>query len=371
MTFSARTLRLAPAALVGLMLVSGCRKAPITSYRIPHETPAAPSPTSASNPSDMASRAVPAANGAPDIHWTLPSEWTNLPDQSGMRKGSFSVKDAEGHEASIAVTVFPGDVGGDLANINRWLGQLQLPPITEAALPATITETVLPIGVFKRVDLVGGDAPADTAHDHRARILGAWLKQDDRTWFFKMNGDSSLVDTQHATFEAFLKSVHFSTSSAMDSAPMAMPAMPVASGTPPAGSGELTWTAPSSWVAKAPGAMRKASYTVAGEADFSVIAFPGQAGGDLANVNRWRGQVQLPPLTDEQLAAETTTLQAGDLTFVVVDFSGQSKTGATRLIGAILPYGGQSYFFKLMGPDTLVAGAKPEFLAFLKSVNAR
>ncbi len=348
-------------ALVGLLSVAGCRKAPIESYRIPHET----TPAATGMAGNMSSQSVPSADGAPDVHWSVPDGWETQPDQTGMRKGSFVVKDQGGHEASIAVTVFPGDVGGDLANINRWLGQIQLPPITAAELPALITEVPLPAGVFKRVDLVGGEVAEDPAHDHRTRILGAWLKQENRTWFFKVTGDATLVENQSSAFDAFLASVHFTTApsapvAAVQTAPVAAPV-----------SGALSWTAPAGWQAKDLGPMRKASYTVGADADFSVISFPGDAGGDLANVNRWRGQVQLPPFSAVELAAESEAITAGSLSFTVVDFVGQSAAGPTRLLGAILPFGDQSYFFKLMGPDATVGAAKPEFIAFLKSVTAR
>src|SRR5688572_18194483 len=66
----------------------------------------------------------------------------------------------------------------------------------------------------------------------------------------------------------------------------------------------LTWTAPSTWKAQAPTAMRLASFAIPTKAgkdlDFSVVMLSGEAGGLLANVNRWRGQIQLPPLTQAQ-----------------------------------------------------------------------
>ena len=52
--------------------------------------------------------------------------------------------------------------------------------------------------------------------------------------------------------------------------------------------------------------MRAASFRVAGkdgkQADVSVIPLPDPAGSDLDNVNRWRGQVGLPGVSEEELA---------------------------------------------------------------------
>src|SRR5262249_22321427 len=68
---------------------------------------------------------------------------------------------------------------------------------------------------------------------------------------------------------------------------MAATAVPTADG--PA----LTWTAPATWKPKAASAMRKGSYAVPGdggvEADMSITSFGGAVGGELANLNRWRG----------------------------------------------------------------------------------
>ena len=147
-----------------------------------------------------------------------------------------------------------------------------------------------------------------------------------------------------------------------------MAATPVATA---AGAG-LRWSAPSHWVAKPASAMRKGSYTVksdgvAGEADLSITAFPGDVGGDLANLNRWRGQVQLPPVAAGDLASALQTREHNGLTLKVVDLAG---TGANsqHILGAMVPYGGDTWFFKLMGPDAVVAKEKGAFTAFLDTI---
>jgi len=44
--------------------------------------------------------------------------------------------------------------------------------------------------------------------------------------------------------------------------------------------------------------------------------------------------------------------------------------GPTRMLGAILSFDDQTYFFKMTGPDALVARQKAAFLDFLKTVKA-
>ena len=86
----------------------------------------------------MAATPVPTAGGG-DLVWTAPASWQSRP-ASAMRKATFIIPGASAAEqAELAVTAFPGDVGGNLANVNRWRGQIQLPPIDAAALPAALT----------------------------------------------------------------------------------------------------------------------------------------------------------------------------------------------------------------------------------------
>lgn len=154
----------------------------------------------------------------------------------------------------------------------------------------------------------------------------------------------------------------------------AMAAGPSMTGTPvtAASGAALTWVAPAHWTVKPAGAMRKGSYSVSGTdgavADLSVTAFPGDVGGESANVNRWRGQLQLAPLTDPELAGVINRLDEHGLKIAVVDLVNPASAKPTRLLGAMVPYDGATWFVKLLGPDTLVASEKPAFLEFLRSL---
>lgn len=327
------------------------------------------------------------APGSSEIHYDAPAGW-QAQAAGGVRQGSFLVTDSSGHKADMSVTSFPGTVGGDLANVNRWRGQLRLAPVDETALASLVQTVAAPAGPMSLVDLTSEAAPA--ADKEKQRMLGAWLKQSDRTWFFKLVGDATLVAVQHDAFLQFLQSVKFtSTGVASDTnsgsvAPVAPFAnggvMPPAAEAPADAAGPaasaVTWTAPSAWTPKPLGAMRKGSFSVhgadaaSGEADLSIISFPGAAGGLNENINRWRGQIQLPPLASSDLAGATSTLDVGSLHFTVVDFAGQGPNGTTRILGAVLSLANETYFFKLMGPDALVEQQKSSFLDFLKTVKA-
>ncbi|TMB35869.1 MAG: hypothetical protein E6J61_01015, partial [Deltaproteobacteria bacterium] len=48
---------------------------------------------------------------------------------------------------------------------------------------------------------------------------------------------------------------------------------------------------------------------VAGHVEVSLTVLPGMAGGDLANVNRWRGQLGLSAIDDAAIASLRATVQ--------------------------------------------------------------
>ncbi len=132
----------------------------------------------------------------------------------------------------------------------------------------------------------------------------------------------------------------------------------------------LQWTAPSHWTAKAGSAMRKGTYAIkgaGGEAELAITAFPGDVGGDLANVNRWRGQVGLGPIGSAELASSINRFRAHSLDVAVIDILGSN---GQRILGGIVPFAGSTWFFKLTGPDAVVAAEKAVFVEYMKTVRA-
>lgn len=197
-----------PLLLALCMLAGACRKAEIATYRIPKEKDAelpvaAPSPNAApaaenSGGTNMAQTAVATAQGAA-LTWTAPAHWKPKAP-SAMRKGSYAVAGEGGVEADMSITAFPNDVGGELANVNRWRGQIQLPPIGEADLANTVVRHDHNGLKFGEVDLVG-------AGSNPQRILGAWVAFGGATWFFKLLGPDALVGREKAAFSALIDSV--------------------------------------------------------------------------------------------------------------------------------------------------------------------
>lgn len=355
---------------------TGCRDRKVAVYQIPKETET----TATGNASVPLSTDTPAPKSAPGLaaattdagglEWKAPAGWKSK-TASAMRKASYTVGEDGAAGGDMAITVFPGNVGGDLANVNRWRGQLQLPPVSDADLASTTTS--LEVNGLKMliVDLAGGPA------DKPQRMLGAIVPYEGTTWFFKLTGPDALIAKEKSVYLEFLRTVKVATTaaspaSATDSvAPspaMATTVVPTAGGT------ELKWAAPSHWQSRPASAMRKATYVIPGEggvtAELSVTAFPGAVGGELANINRWRGQLQLPPLAETELEGTISRVTVNGLHVALVDLTGGPADKPQRMLGAIVPSNGANWFFKLTGPEALVAKEKPAFLAFVQTLQS-
>ncbi|WP_043589399.1 hypothetical protein [Geminisphaera colitermitum] len=209
---------------LALLLASGtgCRDREIITYTIPKPPPPPPPATASDTDAPtmpppaggtMAGTPVVTADGVALV-WTAPAHWQERP-ASAMRKATYIIPARSGGladaassttaTAELAVTAFPGDVGGNLANVNRWRQQLQLPPLTADALPQALRH--LDVGAFHIdvVELLGPDAADNTAQ--RQRVLGAIVPVGDATWFFKLTGPDATVAAERETFDAFLQTL--------------------------------------------------------------------------------------------------------------------------------------------------------------------
>jgi hypothetical protein len=97
----------------------------------------------------------------------------------------------------------------------------------------------------------------------------------------------------------------------------------------------------------------------------TVTMLPGEAGGLAANVNRWRQQLGLPPADAAALQKDLRTVEVSGTRGYVADLNGYS---GKRMLGAVVPHGGQTWFFKMTGPADAVGRQRDAFEAFLKSV---
>ncbi|HVO33559.1 MAG TPA: hypothetical protein VMU17_06560 [Elusimicrobiota bacterium] len=147
-----------------------------------------------------------AAGTAKEIAWKVPPGWVEQAP-SAMRIGSFLIKGDNGQTSDVSVVPLSGEAGGDLANINRWRGQINLHPVTEAELP-NLSETLTPAGRRMRVVDFVSDQPLIN-NQYRKRVIAAMYSRGNRTWFFKMVGDDATTEAAKPSFLRFLRSLKF------------------------------------------------------------------------------------------------------------------------------------------------------------------
>jgi len=157
---------------------------------------------------DMASAQAAGIAPAPppdrSVTWTTPAGWVEKPG-SGFRYATFVIPGPEGQTGDLSITQLSGVAGGLLGNINRWRGQIGLPPIADADLPKE-SRAIVPAGrPMTFVSHVSADPLIDGKH--KRRIMGAILAGSDMSWFFKMVGEDALVRAAEKDFLKFLESL--------------------------------------------------------------------------------------------------------------------------------------------------------------------
>lgn len=350
MTLSSRRFLPVPAAGLALtvLLLSGCEKEAITSYTVPRPTVrllavivprdtvtwffrmSGPVEAISENERDfdefIASVRFPEeavekekeADREP-ITWTVPESWKSEQSMERMRYATF--RGRLGSE--MIVTKLGPEAAAVLPNVNRWRGQLALSAVNDEQLKEiSKTLTVGGVKTATRIDCTGVGGQVTQAPPPRVR--------PDRP------------QNPHG--------------------PM---------GGPPAR--QIDYKAPPEWQRATTVMEQIASFTV-GEGNetvgITVTPMGGGAGGLLANVNRWRGQVGLPEMAATEIEANGKQITIDGRSALFVDFKGKDElTGKDkRIVGAICETGGRTWFFKMTGMIEAVEKQKPAFDQFLRSV---
>ncbi len=381
-------------ATVGTLLIfaaAGCGRDNVKVYHVdssdtttPPPPPAAPAPMPSAMPAGLP---APDNSGQPALQYILPTGWEKkAPTQ--MRVASFGIAQ-DGKQADVSVIPLAGMAGTDPANVNRWRGQVGLGALPETDVAGLAEKVTVGEQAADLYDLAG-TAPGSGEAE---RILGVILHRDDTAWFFKMTGETALVEQEKPAFIAFLKSIQFGAPSA---APAAMdlsqlpPSHPPIAGTSLGTQNSLvpnantlvtgglvddskpTWTVPAGWQEGQLAQFLVAKYVIAStdgtQAAVNVSSLAGDGGGLLPNVNRWRAQLGLSPVAESDLA-NLPTIDASGSKATLVELSGTDpRTGkAAQLVGVVLPLGGQTWFYKLMGDANVVAQQKDALIQFVQS----
>jgi hypothetical protein len=139
-----------------------------------------------------------------DLTWTAPDGWDQSPDRP-MRAVTFTM--GENGATECYVSVFPGDAGGLVSNINRWAQQIGADPLSEPAIAELPVVTIMggqaPLleftGAFS--DSMSGTEIAD------ATLLGAIGEHAGYSIFVKLVGPAADVAQQKERFVAFCESI--------------------------------------------------------------------------------------------------------------------------------------------------------------------
>jgi len=314
-----------------------------------------------------------------NLQWITPQGWEELAPTS-MRAANFRPV-GEPH-VECYLTLLAGDGGGLAANVNRWRAQLALAPLGANEIAALPTSEMLggkavlleASGTWKGMS--GTEARSDFG------VTGLLLVAPEGSAFLKMVGPAAALTAQRTAFLELAAS--FRPRAAAETTPILRgdeihdgrethdahgDEVQGANGDEArraSGSGGgFAFDLPAGW-RRAPDEQGRAAsfYVGAGEElECTLTTFPGEAGGVLANVNRWRGQLGEPPIAASDLASLTKVSMLGREAVLV-----ECSNPTTQLLGAICIGPERSVFAKLSGPKERVGPEREAFLAFCASL---
>lgn len=257
--------------------------------------------------------------------WDLSDDWTEKPG-SGMRVANLFL--GELNFSVIPLGVPEGDERSYVvSNVNRWRREVSLPPITSA-------------------DLSNGSHIIKTADGNRATV----------------------VDFQGKASKGNRPMMAMGGGGPMSGAPNAGGPSSSRPATPPRPSRpRFESKAPEHWKSIPSGQFTLAKYQVADEDDSAVISVSTAGGSFKMNVDRWRGQLGLPPTESESdIEAETVTVNGHSGRRVRLD--GKKNGKDASIIVSMIQKGQSTWFFKLDGDTSLVDKETEAYDQFLSSV---
>ncbi len=150
----------------------------------------------------------------------------------------------------------------------------------------------------------------------------------------------------------------------------------------------LSFVPAGTWKAKAPGStMRLAEFAIpraegdGADGELALFYFgTGQGGSVEANLERWFNQFHQPDGSTSKDRAKVDRRKAGDLPVTVAEVSGRHVSKAMapgqrdydepgwRLYAAIVETAKGPFFFKAIGPEKTILGARPALEALVDSI---
>ena len=284
---------------------------------------------------------------APTLEYQLPDGWVEIAPTS-MREINLLI--AGDRSAECYLTVIPG--GGSLRdNIDRGCKQMDATPPTDEELIA-LPRVPLLGALSSRFQVDGTYTDSFTGRKiEDARMVVHLLPVGESTLFLKAIGPRSLLTEQSDALSSFTASIRLERKAAE----------PEQS---PAPSSSLSWQVPDGWTIDAPKPMREVTFIAGEETRCWITVLGGDGGGALANANRWRKELSLDPLEEEQLVQLATEPMLGDNALVIEGVGPYSSMGSTpkenwKMVGLIRILPDRAVFVKMVGPIDEMEIARP------------
>ncbi len=354
--------------LCGILTASAADK--IRVYHIPKERPLAVAlDANHTHATGENPHALPAQ---PEVTYTVPAGWHD--EGAGqMRVAGFSIRGASNQMAQVAITPLPGMDGREALIVNMWRQQVGMPELAEAEAAEQLKSVEVGGEPAKMFEING-----QSASGAEMRIVTVMLHRGANSWFFKLQGDGELVEAEKPKFLQFLQSVKIEAAPSPElpagHPPLIMPGAVTEQRPPKLRQGGPTWTIPAGWKEIDGGQFLFTKFIIVGEAGeqaaVNVSTSPGDGGGLVANVNRWRGQLGLSPWSDAEVERQARKIEtsAGAATLIEMSGTDARPQKPTLTVAAIVPQNGATWFYKLMGDEKLVQAQKEAFAAFVKGV---
>lgn len=328
-------------------ILCGCNESdPVVQYRIPKEATTRPVSSAAkqvwffklmANTEKIDSfgmnfieliRSLRLERGVPQ--YDLPDGWTASAGPPPIDQ-TIKIADDEA-DGVVTVTRLPSPPGASSqylkANVDRWRRQLGLPPMagTDWLQQAREKQEIIVV-------------PKDDLTITLVRLQGQSEKHGDTQMFVAIVSEQPLIESA-------------TTTQSPSSSPSANP---------------IQYKLPDGWRESPGNSMRLVSLAAeheSGSIDVSVTRLGG--GGDaLSNINRWRGQVDLKPVTDDELTELIEDLEVAGHPAQYVMLAGESQS----IAAAMFEQDGAKWFFKMQGPTPSVQAEEGRFREFLNSVS--
>ena len=144
---------------------------------------------------EVAAAAPEAGADTSGFKWEVPKGWKALA-AGQMQVAKFVVPERGAAKAEVSVSIFPGETGTMLANVNRWRRQIGLGDVSQAELPTVATPLDAKLPGAMLVDVT----------NNTKRLVGAIVPRGSRWFFYKLMGDAEAIAPEKEAFVSFVKS---------------------------------------------------------------------------------------------------------------------------------------------------------------------